>query len=52
MKIIKFSETLYRVYNNGKVKDCWIKDGEIQIHENKHHALTPTEMLAIEIEIF
>jgi hypothetical protein len=52
MRIAKISDRLYRVYNNGKVKDVWIEDGEIKAPENKENILTPTETLAIEMEIF
>lgn len=52
--VYKISDKLYRVLNKQKktVKDCWILNGEIQINENIHHVLTPTEMMALEMELF
>ena len=51
--VYKISERLYRIRNvkMNTVKDCWIKNGKIQIPTNIHNTLTPTEEQAIEIEI-
>jgi hypothetical protein len=54
LHVYKISERLYRIRNIKKdtVKDCWIKNGEIQIPANIHNTLTPTERQAVEMEIF
>tara|TARA_R110000822_G_scaffold127454_1_gene262957 strand:- start:13930 stop:14091 length:162 start_codon:yes stop_codon:yes gene_type:complete len=53
MRIIEISKNrLYRVYNNGIYKDCWIEDGEIQYPENLHNILLPSEQKEIEMIIF
>ena len=52
MKIIKFSDKLYRVYNDGNVKDVWVDNGEIVFPENPHNILTAREQIAIEMELF
>lgn len=43
MRIIKISDRLYRVYNNDKYKDVWIKNGKMLEPENKHNILTEEE---------
>jgi hypothetical protein len=52
VRIVKISERLYRVYNNGTYKDVWVENGEIQYPENPHNLLKPTEEQAVQIEIF
>ena len=47
-RIIKISPNLYRVND----KDCWVKNGEIQIPKNIHDTLNPTERQAIEMHLF
>ena len=48
VRIIKISPNLYRVND----KDCWVKNGEIQIPKNIHDTLNPTERQAIEMHLF
>jgi len=52
LKIIKISNSLYRVYNKGKIKDVWIMGGEIQPPKTEADTLSPIERQAIEIKIF
>ena len=52
--VYKISEKLYRVRNEERntVKDVWISFGEIVPAENPHNILTPTEQMAVEMELF
>ena len=52
--VYKISEKLYRVRNieKGTVKDVWIAFGKIKKPENIFNALTPTEEMAVEMELF
>ena len=52
MKIIKISDSLYRVYNKGKCKDVWVENGIRKFPDNPHNILTPTEEMAIDMELF
>jgi hypothetical protein len=52
MRVIKISERLYRVYDNGTYKDVRVENGEIQYPENPHNLLRPTEEQAIEMILF
>ncbi len=52
MKVIKISERLYRVYDNGTYKDVFIKNGEIEYPENTHNVLLPSEQKEVEMKLF
>lgn len=51
-RLIKISDRLYRIYSNGRYKDCWIRHGKILPPENPYNTLTPTEQMLIEMELF
>ena len=52
--VYKISDKLYRVRNKEKdtVKDVWVSFGKIVPSENLYDVLTPTEQMAIEMELF
>ncbi len=51
MKIQKIHDKLYRVHNNGKVKDAWIRDGEIMRPITLYDRLTDLERQAVQKEL-
>lgn len=52
--IYKISDRLYRIVNKerGTNKDVWISFGKIVPADNPCNILTPTEEMAVEMEIF
>ena len=52
MRVYKVFRNLWRVSNNGKVKDVKVEFGEIVPPENPYNILTPTEQQSIEMELF
>ena len=52
MRVYKIHNKLWRVANNGKVKDVIISNGEIVQHWNPYCWLTPTETMNVEMAIF
>jgi len=47
VRIYKITDKLWRVANDGKVKDVWIKNGVMVTPSNPHNILTPTERDAV-----
>ena len=51
MQVMMIHSSLYRVHNNGKVKDVWIRNGEISEPRLLHDILTDEEKEAVEKKI-
>lgn len=51
MRIYKIHPSLYRVSNNGKVKDVKVAFGKIKEPENPYNILTETEKQQVELEL-
>ncbi len=51
MEVMMIHSGLYRVHNDGKVKDVWIKNGKISKPISLYDRLTPEETKAVEKKI-
>lgn len=51
MYAYKIHHSLWRLSNNGKVKDVKVSFGKIVIPENPYNILTETEIMFVENEI-
>lgn len=52
MRIYKVYEGLWRVANNGKVKDVKVIGDKIIPPENDYNILTPVEQMEMEMKLF